>query len=63
MNTLRLYVSESFEELRNKITWPTWLNLQQTTGVVLLASLILSILIFGMDTVSNVVMKFFYQVR
>jgi len=63
MNTLSLYISESFEELRNKITWPTWLNLQQTTAVVLLASLILSILIFGMDTVSNIVMKFFYQVR
>jgi len=63
MNTLRLYITESFEELRNKITWPTWLNLQQTTGVVLLASLVLSILIFGMDTVSNLIMKFFYQVR
>ena len=63
MNTLRLYIAESFEELRNKITWPTWLNLQQTTGVVLLASLVLSILIFGMDTVSNLIMKFFYQVR
>ncbi len=63
MNTLRLYIAESFEELRNKITWPTWLNLQQTTGVVLLASLVLSILIFGMDTISNIIMKFFYQVR
>jgi preprotein translocase subunit SecE len=60
---LRLYIKESLDELRNKITWPTWINLQQTTGVVLLACLILALIIFGMDTISNQVLKIIYQVK
>jgi preprotein translocase subunit SecE len=60
---LRLYVRESLEELRTKITWPTWANLQQTTGIVLLACLILALIIFGMDTISNQVLKLIYGVK
>jgi preprotein translocase subunit SecE len=60
---LRLYIQESLEELRTKITWPTWTNLQQTTGIVLFASLLLALVIFGMDTVSNQLMKLIYGVK
>jgi preprotein translocase subunit SecE len=60
---IRQYVQESIEEFRTKMTWPTWSNLQQTTGVVLLASLMLSLIIFGMDAVSNQLMKLVYQVK
>jgi preprotein translocase subunit SecE len=60
---LRLYVKESLEELRTKITWPTWANLQQTTGIVLLASLLLALLIFGMDTIANQALKVIYGVK
>ena len=63
MNNIRQYVQESLEEFRTKMTWPTWSNLQQTTGVVLLASLMLALLIFGMDTVSNQLLKLIYQVK
>jgi preprotein translocase subunit SecE len=60
---IRSYVQESLEEFRTKMTWPTWSNLQQTTGVVLLASLLLSLIIFGMDAVSNQLMKLIYGVK
>lgn len=64
MESIRLYIVESFDELKNKVTWPTWINLQQTTGVVLLASLFLAVLIFGMDAVTNFVLKtFIYRVK
>lgn len=63
MDKIRLYVSESLEELKTKITWPTWINLQQTTGIVLLASALLALLIFGMDAVSNNVLKLIYGVK
>ncbi len=57
MESIRLYIVESFDELKNKVTWPSWINLQQTTGVVLLASLILALIIFGMDALTNVILK------
>jgi preprotein translocase subunit SecE len=61
MNKLRTYINESLEELRTKMTWPSWINLQQTTGVVLFASLVLALIILGMDTVSNQILKLIYK--
>jgi preprotein translocase subunit SecE len=63
MNNIRLYINESIDELKNKITWPTWINLQQTTGIVLVASAFLALLIFSMDTVSNQLLKLIYGVK
>ena len=60
---IKQYVIESAEEFRTKMTWPTWSNLQQTTGVVLFASILLSLLIFGMDGVANLALKFVYSVK
>lgn len=60
---IKAYVNESLEELRTKITWPTWANLQATTGVVLLASLFLALIIFVMDASSNQILKLIYGVK
>lgn len=56
-------IQESLDEVRNKITWPTWTNLQQTTGVVLLACLFLALVIFSMDLISNQLLKLIYGVK
>lgn len=61
MDTLRNYVRESFEELRYKMTWPTWKNLQQTTGIVLIGAAVLALLIFLMDALSNQITHFIYK--
>jgi preprotein translocase subunit SecE len=63
MEKLRSYINESLEELKTKMTWPTWLNLQQTTGVVLLASAFLALIIFGMDSVANLALKLIYGIK
>ncbi|NJN34947.1 MAG: preprotein translocase subunit SecE [Saprospiraceae bacterium] len=63
MDKLRLYVSESLEEFKTKMTWPTWTNLQQTTGIVLVASAIIALIIFGMDSVCNFGLKLIYGVK
>ena len=60
---IRAYINESLEELRTKITWPTWANLQATTGVVLLASLFLALIVFVMDASSNQILKLIYGVK
>jgi len=53
MERLKLYLKESYNELVNKVTWPTWNNLQQTSVVVLITSGILALIIFFMDLASK----------
>ncbi len=53
MEQLRQYLRESYHELVNKVTWPSWSSLQGSTVVVIVASLILALIIFGMDALSS----------
>ncbi|MCB0578504.1 MAG: preprotein translocase subunit SecE [Phaeodactylibacter sp.] len=61
MERLKLYVIESYNELIHKVTWPTWANLQSSTVVVLVASLILASIIFLMDVFSRTILDFVYS--
>jgi len=61
MEKLKLYVKESYNELLNKVTWPTFPALQQSSVVVLVASLILALVIFVMDAIANNVLSFIYD--
>ncbi|MCB0617341.1 MAG: preprotein translocase subunit SecE [Saprospiraceae bacterium] len=61
MEKLKLYILESYNELLHKVTWPTWSNLQSSTVVVLVASLILAMIIFLMDLVSKSSLNFIYN--
>ena len=59
-NKIILYIKESYNELINKVTWPSWANLYSSTIVVLVASLILALIIFLMDVVSKGVLDQIY---
>jgi preprotein translocase subunit SecE len=62
MNKLIAYCKESYFELVNKVTWPTWKELQSSAIVVMIASLLIAVTIAGMDMVSNLVLnKGFYD--
>lgn len=61
MNKIKAYIKESYDELTTKVTWPTWNELQSSTIVVAIASLIIAVLVFGMDKISSVVLTTFYQ--
>ena len=45
------YVKESYNELVNKVTWPTFPQLQSSTVVVMVASVIFAIVVLAMDHV------------
>ncbi len=60
MERLRLYLRESYNELIHKVTWPTWANLQSSTIVVLIASLIFALVVFLMDVVSKLILDQIY---
>ncbi len=61
MERLKLYIIESYNELVNKVTWPTWANLQSSTVVVLVASIILALAIFLMDVISRGILDQVYS--
>jgi preprotein translocase subunit SecE len=61
MSKIKTYFEETTSELLTKVSWPTWGELQGSAIVVMVASLIIALLIFAMDTVFNKLMEAFYQ--
>ena len=55
------YIKDAFDELLHKVTWPTWEELQNSSVVVAIASLIIALIIFGMDQVFRNLMEVFYN--
>lgn len=61
MNKITAYVRDSYNELMHKTTWPTWNELQQSTMIVLIATIIITAIVWVMDTISQNVMEFIYS--
>ena len=61
MNKAGTYFSESYKELVEKVTWPTWAQLQQSTIIVLIATLLITAIVFVMDAASHKVLEFIYN--
>lgn len=54
------YLKDSYNELVFKVSWPTWKELQNSAIVVMIASLIIAMVVFGMDVTFKNTMKFIY---
>jgi preprotein translocase subunit SecE len=54
------YFREAFNELIYKVSWPTWAELQSSAIVVMITSLIIALIVFGMDSAFQNLMKFIY---
>jgi len=61
MEKIRAYIKDSYNELMHKVSWPTWAELQSSAIVVLVASLIIGLLVFGMDSVFQLIMNLLYS--
>ncbi len=61
MNKVSAYLKDSYHELLEKVTWPTWAQLQQSTVIVLIATLLIMVAIGAMDFASATVLKFIYS--
>ncbi|OED39931.1 preprotein translocase subunit SecE [Flavobacteriaceae bacterium (ex Bugula neritina AB1)] len=58
------YITESYNELKNHVTWTPWAEAQRLTLVVIVFSVIFSLAIWGVDTVfSNVIEYYFTLVK
>ena len=54
-------IQEAYEELRYKTSWPTQTQLIKSAIIVLIASVIISLIIFFMDVLVNGLMHFIYS--
>ena len=61
MNKIGAYFRDSYKELMEKVTWPTWNQLQQSTMIVLAATLVLTALVWVMDFAAGGVLKQVYK--
>jgi preprotein translocase subunit SecE len=61
MNKIAIYFKESYKELTEKVTWPNWTQLQQSTMIVLVATLVITALVWVIDLATNGALKFIYN--
>jgi preprotein translocase subunit SecE len=55
------YIKESYSELVQKVSWPSGKELTNSAVVVLIASIILALLVWAMDSGFDVIMTFIYD--
>ena len=55
------YIKESYNELVNKVSWPSSSQLQSSTIVVMVASLLFAIVVLAMDLSFENIMAAIYK--
>lgn len=61
MNKVRAYFDEVYDELVNKVTWPSWAELQESAIIVMIATVIFAVIVFAMDSLFQFGMEFIYS--
>lgn len=51
LKSIKIYFKESFVELVQKVSWPTWNDLQNSAIIVMIASIIFALIVLLMDLV------------
>jgi len=49
MSKFNDYIQESTDELLHKVSWPTWEELQSSVGIVVIATAIITAVVYVMD--------------
>ena len=60
MNKLINYIKESFDEVVNKVSWPSYSELQKSTVLVLVASVVFALVVALVDTSFDKLLGFLY---
>jgi preprotein translocase subunit SecE len=61
MSKVTNYFSDSYKELLEKVTWPNWTQLQQSTMIVLGATVLITAIVWIMDFVASGGLNFIYK--
>ncbi|MCT4582129.1 MAG: preprotein translocase subunit SecE [Flavobacteriales bacterium] len=54
MAGIKAYIQDAAFELLNKVSWPTWKELQTSAIIVLVTSVIISLMVWVMDFVFGI---------
>jgi preprotein translocase subunit SecE len=63
MSKLKSFVLESYDEMRHKVSWPKYSDLQSSSVLVLVASVIFALLIGVIDLGFDNIMEWIYNIR
>jgi preprotein translocase subunit SecE len=61
MQKLTNYITESWDEIKNKVSWSSFKELQGSAILVLVASTIFALVIGGIDWVFKTGLEWFYR--
>lgn len=62
MDKITLYFQEAYDELMHKVTWPTWAELQESSVIVLVTSIIISLIVLFIDVVFKYGIQELYKI-
>jgi preprotein translocase subunit SecE len=61
MSKVKSYFQNSYQELVQKTSWPSWKELQKSSVLVAVSSIIIALIIFAMDKAISAVLGAFYS--
>jgi preprotein translocase subunit SecE len=61
MNKITTFFRESYRELLEKVSWPTWSELQQSTVIVLVATILITLVVWLMDVIASSILHLIYS--
>jgi preprotein translocase subunit SecE len=61
MAKFKTYLQETYDELVNKVSWPTGQELMNSAVIVMVATFIIAFVVFVMDISLKGVMEFIYS--
>lgn len=61
MSKVTAYINDTIEEMRYKVSWPKYSELQKSSMLVLVGSLVFAIVVGAMDLVYDKSLTWFYS--
>jgi preprotein translocase subunit SecE len=61
MSNIKDYINGTVEEMRDKVSWPTFKELQNSSILVLIGSLVFALVVGAMDFVFDSSLTWFYN--
>ena len=61
MEKLKNYIKDSIDEIRNKVSWPKFNELQSSAILVLVATVIFALVIWAVDLSFKSILTWFYK--
>ena len=62
MTKIKTYFRESYEELVHKVSWPTMKELQSSSILVAVASIIIALIVYVMDYSFSNILSLYYSI-